>query len=444
MIDFGGIYFGSKCVLHHRDPYNPTAALQEFRADGGKLPSKDPVLKQIVPIVITVGVNLPTTLFLVTPLAMLSWGAAQAVWTLLTVALLSIAGYLIWSLTGRAAPVLSGLLIGIMLANCEQLLMVGNVAGIAISLCAIAAWCLLENRYVAVAVVLFALSLALKPHDSGFVWLYFLLAGGLMRKRALQVLAATTVIGLLTAVWIAPSSPHWMQELHSNHTLVSQLGSTSDPAISGITSGKIGSIVDLQAAISVWLKNPHTYNLLSYLLAGLCIVAWVFLVVRKRRTPESDKLALAAIAVLTLLPVYHRPYDAKLLMLAVPACAMLWAQPGIQRWLAFSFTIAGVLLTSDFPMAIVIIVSKALGFSSAFPNDKTVIVLLLPPIALFAMGCYYLWMFLRHVPTPLLEFQNDATMGSMPTSAHPLFHSIESDPEQTDLIACMANDGVKQ
>jgi len=29
-----------------------------------------------------------------------------------------------------------------------------------------------------------------------------------------------------------------------------------------------------------------------------------------------------------MLVTYHRPFDAKLLLLAVPACAMLWAEGG--------------------------------------------------------------------------------------------------------------------
>lgn len=444
MADFGGIYVGSRCALNHHDPYDPKAVLQEFKDEGGTFPAKDPVLEKIIPIVITVGVNLPTALFLVAPLAMLPWGVAQTLWILLTVALLLIAGYLMWSLSGNAAPVLSGVLIAIMLANCEQLLMVGNVAGIAVSLCVIATWCFLKERYVVAGIVLCAISLALKPHDSGFVWLYFLLAGGLLRKRALQALAVTGVIGMLAAVWIAPLSPHWIQELHANHIAVSQVGSTSDPALTGITSGKIGSIIDLQAALSVWLKDPHTYNRATYLVVGLSIAVWMLFVLRRVRTPESHRLAIAAIAVLTLLPVYHRPYDAKLLMLTVPACAMLWAEGGAKRWLALTFTLGGVLLTSEVPLAILIICSKALAFSPAFPSDKTVIVLLFPPLALLSMGCFFLWAYVRYLPKLLAQPRNETAIEPMRVPAPSLVHYAEPDLEQTNLIACVANDGVKQ
>lgn len=440
MADFGGIYVGSRCVLHHHDPYDPNAALQEFKSEGGVFPAKDPALEKIIPIVITVGVNLPTALFLVAPLAMLSWAAAQALWILLTVALLLVAGYLMWSLSGRAAPVLSGVLISIMLLNCEQLLMVGNVAGIAVSLCVIAAWCFLRNRYVVAGIVLLALSLALKPHDSGFVWLYFLLAGGAMRKRALQVLAVAGIIGILAAIWIAPSSPHWIQELHANHVAVSRVGSTSDPAITGITSGKVGSILDLQAALSVWVKNPHTYNLISFLVVGVAIAVWLVPVLRRQRTQESHLLAIAAISVLTLLPVYHRPYDAKLLLLTVPACAMLWAQGGIRKWLALTFTLGGVLFTSEVPLAILILCCKGAGLSPGFPIGKTVIVLLVPPFAVLSMGCFYLWAFARYVPSPPRCLEHDANRG--PIFVSKAIQNCEPEWERVHIVASTGTDGV--
>lgn len=403
MADFGEIYFGAKCALHHHDPYDAGAVLSEFKADGGAFPVKNPTRAKIVPIVILLGVNLPTSLFIVAPLAIISWGMAQIVWLSLTSALLVIAGYLGWSLADDAAPVLAGCLIGFMLLNCTELLHLGNVAGIAVSLCAIATWCFARQRYAAAGVVLLAFSLALKPHDSGFIWLYFLLAGGVTRKRALQTVSVTAIIGILAAIWIAPYSPHWPQELHRNHEIVSQVGSTSDPAISGLASGSILTILDLQAAFSYFLKTAHAYNLASYVVAGGLIAVWAFVVIRRRTTPEATKLAIAAIAVLTLLPVYHRPYDAKLLMLSVPACAMLWAKGGVNRWISFGLTLTAVLLTSDIPLAILLDSTKALGISASLPPDKSVVLLLLPPFALLAMGSYFLWTFIRYVPSQLLH-----------------------------------------
>lgn len=444
MVDFGGIYYGARCAIHHEDAYLPAAVLHEFESDGGVFPKRDPDVAEISRIVITIGVNLPTALLLIAPLAMLPWGVAQILWVSLTVVLLLVAAYLGWSLAGDFAPVMTGCLISLMLINCMQLLSVGNVAGIAVSLCIIATWCFLENRYIAAGVVLFALSLALKPHDSGFVWLFFLLAGGDLRKRALQTLGVIALVGALAAIWIAPSSPRWFQELHENHVVVSQVGSTSDPAITGVTSGKIGSILDLQAALSVFVKEPRTYNLISYLVIGPLICFWAFFTSRRRVTREQSFLALAAISALTLLPLYHRPYDAKLLILALPAFALLWGRGGINRWLAGVFAFTAVLLTNDLPLGLVVVFSKALGISASLPPNKTVVVLLLPPVALLAMGSYFLWSYFRYVPKPMSEIIANATKMSVAVSTNAFFGTPEWEDESLKLTPHVVNDGVNR
>lgn len=388
--DFGEIYNGARCAIHHQDPYDPAAALQTFRAEGGTFADKD---RWAAEVIIAINVNLPTSLFLIAPLALLPFGAATALWTALTMTALVIAGYLIWSVADGSRPVLFGCLIGIMLANCQQMLMVGNVAGIVVSLCVVAAWCFVKNRYIPLAILLFAVSLALKPHDSGFVWLYFLLAGGVMRKRALQTLAITCVFGVAAAIWIAPASPHWFHELQSNHALVSQLGSTSDPSPLGVTSGNPGAILDLQAVLSVFMGDPRSYNLASYMIAGPLIAFWAWIVLRRRITGDNAWLAIAAIAVLSLLPVYHRPYDAKLLLLTIPACAKFWSEGGVRRWLSFGLTLGGILFTSDLFMALLVTLSRR-PFLSPLATEKVLAVSLVPPTVLLALGCFYLWAFL--------------------------------------------------
>jgi hypothetical protein len=392
-MDFAAIYYGSRCVIDHQDPYRPDVFLKTYQAEGGRFPT-DKIGSWTGAIVVTVGVNLPTTLFLVAPLALLPYATAQALWVSSMVVLLVIACYLIWNLSDSSGPVLSGFLIGIILANCSQMIMLGNAAGIAVSLCLVATCCLMKSRYTALAVILFALSLAIKPHDAGFVWLYLLLAGGVMRRRALQILAVTCAIGIAASIWIAPVSPHWMDELHRNHVFVSQLGMTSDPSPSGVTSGNPGAILDLQAALSVLLPDPHSYNLAAYLIVGPLLGVWAWLVIRKRNTTEGMWLALAVIAVLSLLPVYHRAYDAKLLLLTAPAFAKLWAEGGARRWLSLGFTAGGVILTSDFFMAVLVCLSRKPAFAPSLPGDKAITLFLLPPLALLAMGCFYLWIFI--------------------------------------------------
>jgi hypothetical protein len=136
-------------------------------------------------------VNLPTTFIVIAPFAMLPWGPAHVLWMTLTAVSLILAAFLVWNLGASYAPNLSLFLICILLANCQMVFYGGNAAGIVIGLCVVAVWCFLRERFVLAGVLCLAISLAIKPHDAGLVWLYFLLAGGVYRKRALQTLLVT-------------------------------------------------------------------------------------------------------------------------------------------------------------------------------------------------------------------------------------------------------------
>jgi hypothetical protein len=316
-----------------------------------------------------------------------------------------------------AAPAIWICLAGFVLANCELVLAGGNVGPIAVAFSIIAVWCFTRNRYAWAGVLLLALGLALKPNDTGFIWLYFVIAGGTLRTRALQSFAVVAVLALLAVIWVAPVSPHWIGELHNNLVTVSAKGSTSDPGPSGLTSRSAGQIIDLQAAVSIFRDNPRFYNPISFCVAGLLILVWIFAAWRKRSSPGGAPLALAAISVLSLLPVYHRPYDAKLLLLTIPACAMLWDGRGPKRWIALVLTSAGILITSDIPLALLVHFTKSLPIPAATLRGELAAVLLLrpAPLILLTLGCFYLWLFVRYNPSTDLPQQENAA--GKPTAA---------------------------
>lgn len=407
MPDFAEIYYGARCAIQRRDPYNPGAVADVFKKENPQL-RVDPFAAETARIVVTIGVNLPTTLFAAAPIALLPWPVAQNVWMLLTAGLLALAAFLMWELAAGRASIVSGCLAALALANCEVLLSLGNLAGVAVALCLIAAWCFLRNRFVLAGVVLLAISLVLKPHDSGMVWLYFLLAGGVQRKRALQTLGLTAVLGLAAAIWIAPASPNWLPELRNNLVTVSAPGSTSDPALSGPTNRGAGQIIDLQAAISIFKNDARVYNLISYLIAGPLILVWAIAAFRKRFSHASALQALASISALSLLPIYHRMADAKILLLAIPACAVLWLGKSPRRWIAFFLTAAAIFFTSDIPVLALVALTHGLP---SVPSSMTAkfldLILLQPaPLLLLATGCFYLWAYLRYDPAQFEQQQS--------------------------------------
>ena len=182
MIDFKGVYCSARSLLEHKDPYNEAQLESVYLTEGGARPSDPPVVRRVV----IKNLYLPTGFVLTLPFAALPYESSEIIWISLTAVSFILAAYLIWTMSSKQSPIVSGGLIALLLANSASLLVIGNPAGIALSLCVIAVWCFIQERFVLAGVVCLAISLANKPNDGGLVWLYFLLAGASYRKRSIQ------------------------------------------------------------------------------------------------------------------------------------------------------------------------------------------------------------------------------------------------------------------
>jgi hypothetical protein len=262
----------------------------------------------------------------------------------------------------------------------------------------IAVGCFLEEKFVWAGILCLAVSLVIKPHDAGSVWLYFVLAGGVHRKRALQTLLVTVVLGLAAVLWVTPIAPHWMQELHSNILFDQSPAGHGNPGPSSTERGSGPSmVINLQSAIYVFSNDPRIYNPVTYLICGALLVIGLVRTLRSRFSRQGAWLALAAVVPITIIVTYHRPYDAKLLMVAVPACAILWAEGRPIRWLALLVTTAGIVFTADIPLTLLTILSSTFHISThGLSGQMLTVVLTRPtPLILLAMAIFYLWMYMR-------------------------------------------------
>ena len=392
-LDFQAIYYGTRCLLEHRNPYKVAELEHVYRAEAGDRPWESVQRHQVV----TLFVNLPTIFIFAAPLAMLPWGAAQALWLILIAGLFILAACLMDKIGAGYSPGIALFLICILLADSELVFATGNTAGVAIGLCVVAVWCFLRNRFVPAGILCLAVSLAIKPHDAGLVWLYFLLAGGVYRKRALQSLLVTFVFAISAFLWVSHVAPHWIGDWRSNLAAISARGGLNEPGPASVTGRTAGMVIDLQSAVSVFSNNPRIYNSVSYLLCGALLLLLSVRALRSRFSPANAWLALAAIAPLTMLVIYHRPYDAKLLLLTVPACAMLWAEGGPIGRIALMVTAAALVMTGDVPLAILVILTNNLhvGTTGIFGQILTVVLTRPVPLILLAMGIFYLWVYLR-------------------------------------------------
>ena len=392
-LDFQAIYYGTRCLLEHHNPYKVSELESVYRAEAGDHPWESAQRHQVV----TLFVNLPATFIFAAPLAMLPWGVAQALWLALVAGVFILSAILIWDVGAGYSPGVSLFLVCILLVNSELVFATGNTAGVAIGLCVVAVWCFLNERFVTFGIFCLAFSLAIKPHDAGLVWLYFLLAGGVYRKRALQSLLVTAVFGFFAFMWVSHIAPHWTWDWRSNLAAISAPGGLNEPGPASVTGRTAGMVIDLQSAIGVFRNDPRIYNAVSYLVCGVLLLVWLLRALQSRFSRPRAWLALAVIIPLTMLVTYHRPYDAKLLLLTVPACAMLWAEGGPTGWIALLVNTAGFVLTGDLPLAILVILTNNLHLGGAGIFGQILIVLLTrpAPLILLLMGTFYLWVYLQ-------------------------------------------------
>jgi hypothetical protein len=398
MLDLKGVYYPAKCLLKGCDPYNQRSVEELYLKSVGDAGTGSNTHLEVV----TRAVNLPTTLLLIAPLALLPWSVASWLWMILIAGGLILAAWLIWSLSEDQAPLITGVLLGLLLANSVLLLALGNMAGLVVSFCAIAVWCFVRERFLAAGVLCMAISLAIKPHDSGLVWFYFLLAGATYRKRALQTLGVVLLITLVALFWVSYAGPHWFSEMQSNLTAMSAQFGLNDPGPTALHAARDANmVISLQAAISIFYNNPRFYNPVSYLISVSLFAVWLLVTIKAERSLYTTWLALAAIVPITLLSTYHRPHDAGLLMLTLPAAAELWARGGSIRRLALTITLAAFLLIGTIPLALLLALNDKLHLDSIGILGKVLTMLLARPLSIISllMSVFYLWVYVSTLPS---------------------------------------------
>src|ERR1700722_12302618 len=168
LTDFKAGFYGSRCLIARGVPYRSPDIPAAYLGDGQQIPT-EPMMGDLFRRAFLVCVNLPTAMFLIIPFACMPFFPAYLLWALAMTVGLTLSSFLIWDLaTAKSSPI-ALLLVCVLCANCVIPFTNGNTASIVISLCVIAVWCFLQNRFVPAGLVCLALGLAIKPHDAGLV-----------------------------------------------------------------------------------------------------------------------------------------------------------------------------------------------------------------------------------------------------------------------------------
>ncbi len=410
--DFRLVYFSTRCLIEGKDPYQPKVLESMYRAEGGESAATPPDLRS------ESRYNyLPTALPLTIPFALLPFGPAHVLWLLLTAGSFILAAALIWNVAADFNPILAAALVTLTLATSELLLILANPAGVAISFCVIAVWCFLRQRFVFAGVVLLALSLMLKPHDGGLVWLYFLLASRPNRKRAWLTLAAVAVMSLPAVLWCNSIAPGWRDEFRQNMSSLASHGDVNDPGPASKGSHGITMITNLQAPLSLIRDDPPFYNAISYAIFGVILGVWIF---KTLRTPFSYSMAWFALAPISILPIvaiYHRVYDARIILLTLPACVMLWKEGGAKAWIALALSTMGIVSTGAVPWALFLRFMHNLQLSS--PSALRVLAgfeASAVPLIMLALSVFYLYVYLGRKDDALARAESGEMIPDICTS----------------------------
>jgi Glycosyltransferase family 87 len=313
--DFVPVYTGARCLLHGCNPYDTSQLEQQFYQAGGRageLPSWD----------IDVPVYPPSTFLVLSPLALLPFPAARLLWFLLSGCLLVTAAGLILSVSPPPHRWLATALVSFFLITAGILLVLGQPAVFAISLVVIGSCLFLRGRLLPLGTLLFMLSLALKPQIGGLIVLYFLVQKIHWRYAAVAMTGAGVL--LLSASLVLghhPRSAGWASTLRTNLSATLSPGGSADPRPANQQA--IGD-TNLQTLTSIFFADAARFNPVAYVLFLGLLAAGVMAVVRADAGKELHFLALGALSILSLMPVYHRFYDTRLLLLSIPAVLIVF------------------------------------------------------------------------------------------------------------------------
>lgn len=314
-------YIQATALVHLADPYSPRSLLEFWPNDA--LASR-PDLQEFNDGSILMRHGIPTaypltSFFLLAPFTFLPWHLFKILALLINVALFFLA---IWSLVivtpidrERIAYFTAAALL---FAPVHTGIATYNLAIVAAELGIISLLADHQRRNIESA-LLIALSTALKPQ----IGLCFLLYSIVRRRDAVVALGILTTLVAIPVAWLAFAHINWLSNYAlDNHALL-KTGFLAD--FTDRNPLRFG-LVNLQVSIYPLVHSRQDANALAIAFSLVLFVIWILLVSRLKT--RTDLLCLSALVAISLLPVYHRFYDATLLL--IPLCCLL-ARPKLNR-----------------------------------------------------------------------------------------------------------------
>ena len=313
--DFANIFAGAVCLLHGDSPYR-FSAVQAALAQHGYLRITAETWPASLPL------YPPFTLALFTPLAGLSYAHAAFAFYLLTLALCAVACFRVLIASSALAsvpPLWRGLLLCLLMAAPETRWALGNGNPIVLVTALLLVCCFdADPRWRWLRVLALAVAVLLKPQVALPFALPLLVKAGDGWRMLLRTFTLVLAVTAATLVWCAqrPGTAAWLSDLHTNLALGAAAGNTMSLTERAYV---FDPRLNLAYLFGYWIGSPRLDALLTaaVLIVGCAALCWA-LAHSARQSRAQWALAVGATAAWTLLPVYHRSYDALLLVLALP------------------------------------------------------------------------------------------------------------------------------
>lgn len=254
-------------------------------------------------------------LVVMAPIAAFHWKVASILWV--TVLLAAFAAT-VWALVHAAGfrhnepRTLAFVAACLALAPFHTGIASGNPSILVIGLCIVAVWAATRHRDISSG-ILFGIACSMKPQIGAFLVLYYLVR----RRWKLFATAVSTTFGLtfVAAIYLWIRGASWIQDYLRNAKGFVTANSIDD--FSPANPIRF-TLINLQVPFASFTRHSSA-NLLAFAVGGVLLLFWLYWIASDN-AHRSELLCLGAVAVISLLPVYHRYYDAGLLVLPLSWC----------------------------------------------------------------------------------------------------------------------------
>jgi hypothetical protein len=319
--DFISPYIQSRALIQGMDPYSPEVLVRFWPVEGAHRPQF--LAKELADGTLIEKRGIPTAypltcLLLLIPLAVLPWPVAHLTWLVITTCLIfAVIGSLLSLLT---AGELSGsdwrayvfVAFALALAPLHTGVAAGSIVVSTVALCGIALSHELR-RNGTLAGILLGMAVCLKPQIGLPFFAYYILR----RRWRLSAIAAGVVLtaAMLAILRLAISGTPWVQNYRIDNKVLLVRGILAD--FTERNPLRFG-LINLQVLFYAILHSSVAATAFAFAISVFLFGIWLWLLLRSGFSNHDALLAICSLAVLSLFPVYHRLYDAFLLIF--PLC----------------------------------------------------------------------------------------------------------------------------